>query len=50
MLAEAVGRPVVFRRAQSPTADGRMRVDSYFVVAERRWELVKKAMMTVGKP
>lgn len=49
MLAEAVGRPVVFRRAQSPTADGRMRVDSY-LVAERLGELVKRAMMTVGKP
>jgi hypothetical protein len=50
VLAEAVGRPVVDRRAQSPTANGRMRVDSYCVVAERRGELVKKAMMTVGKP
>ena len=50
MLAEAAGRPVVDRRAQSPTADGLMRVDSDCVVAGRRVELVKKAMMTVGKP
>jgi hypothetical protein len=30
--------------------DERMRVDSYSVVAERRGELVKEAMMTVEKP
>ena len=50
MLAEAVGRPErVDRTARSPSLDERMRVDSYLVVAERRGELVKKAM-TVEKP
>jgi len=50
VLAEAAGRPEVDRRARSPTADGRMLVDSYVVVAGRRGELVKKAMVTGGKP
>lgn len=51
MLAEVVGMPErVDRRAQSPSEEGRMRVDSYSVGAERLGELVKKAMLTVGKP
>lgn len=51
MLAEADERPeLVDRRGQSPADDARMRVDSYSMVAERRWELVRKAMLTVGKP
>jgi hypothetical protein len=51
VLAEAAGRPeLAGRRAQSPTEDGRMLFDSYSVVAEWRGELVKIAMMTVGKP
>ena len=51
MLAEAVGRPeLAGRRARSPSEEARMRVMSYSVVAERRGELVKKAMLTVEKP
>lgn len=51
MLAEAVGRPEqVDRRAQSPSEEARMRVDSYSIGAERLGELVKKAMVTGGKP
>jgi hypothetical protein len=51
VLAEAAERPeLVDRRAQNPLDDGRMWFDSYSVVAERRGELVKKAMMTGGKP
>jgi len=51
VLAEAAGRrALVDRRAQSPSDDGRMWFDSYSVVAERRGELVKKAMVTGGKP
>jgi len=51
VLAEAAGRPeLVDRRAQSPSDVERMRVDSYSMVAERRGELVRKAMMTVEKP
>lgn len=51
MLAEAVEGPErVGRRAQSPSVDERMEVDSYSMVAERREELVRKAMLTVGKP
>ena len=43
------GAELVDRRAQSP-ADARGRVMSYSVVADRRWELVKKAMVTGEKP
>lgn len=51
MLAEAVGRPeLVDRRAQSPSEEVRMRVDSYSIGAERLGVLVKKAMVSVEKP
>jgi hypothetical protein len=51
VLAEVAERPeLVDRRAQSPTEDGRMRVDSNSLVAERRGKLVKIAMLTGGKP
>ena len=51
MLAETVGSPeLAGRRAQSPSEERRMRVMSYSVVAERRGELVKKAMVTDKKP
>lgn len=41
---------LVDRRARSPSADARGRVMSYSVVADRRWELVKRAMVTGEKP
>lgn len=44
------GAELVDRRAQSPSADARGRVMSYSVVADRRGELVKKAMVTGEKP
>lgn len=51
MLAEAVGRPeLVGRRAQSPSEEVRMRIDSYSMGAERLGVLVKKAMVSVEKP
>jgi len=51
VLAEAVGRPeLVDRKARSPSEEGRMRIDSYSMGAERLGELVKKAMLTAGKP
>ncbi len=51
MLAEVVGMPErVGRRAQSPSEEVRMRIDSYSMGAGRLGELVKIAMMIVGKP
>lgn len=44
------GAELVGRRAQSPSADARGRVMSYSVDADRRWELVKRAMVTGEKP
>jgi hypothetical protein len=41
---------LVGRRAQSPSADARGRVMSYSVDADRRGELVKRAMVTGEKP
>jgi hypothetical protein len=40
------GVELVDRRAQSPSAETRGRVMSYSVDADRRGELVKRAMMT----
>ena len=40
------GAELVDRRAQSPSAETRGRVMSYSVVADRRGELVKRAMVT----
>ena len=40
------GAELVDRRAQSPSAETRGRVMSYSVVADRRGELVKIAMVT----
>lgn len=40
------GAELVGRRAQSPSAETRGRVMSYSVDADRRGELVKRAMMT----
>jgi hypothetical protein len=51
VLAEAVERPeLVDRRARSPTAGERMRVDSYLVGADRLGVLVKKAIFAGEKP
>lgn len=51
MLAEAVEGPeLVGRRAQSPTGESRMRIESYSVGADRLGVLVKKAMFAGGKP
>jgi hypothetical protein len=51
VLAEAVERPeLAGRRAQSPTGAVRRRVDWYSIGAERLGVLVKKAILTGGKP
>ena len=51
MLAEAVEMAAwVGRKAQSLSVEGRMRIDSYCVGAAGLGELVKKAMLSVGKP
>lgn len=51
MHAVADGRPAVaVRRAQSPSADARIRYGMYSVVAVRRGELVREAMLTGEKP
>lgn len=44
------GVELVDRRGRSPSADARGRVMSYSVDADRRWELVKSAMVTGEKP